>query len=77
MKARIKGEEFTYRQLIKMGRLPKEGIDGEERWTNGYYKVSAIYWKLEDTYVAPEEEIKAIPRILILGTFFHFEREIA
>lgn len=64
MKIRREGEEFTYRQLIELGRLPKEGIEGTQRWSNGFCQVSTLYWRLEDTYEANEAEVNSAKREL-------------
>lgn len=60
MKIRREGEEFTYRQLIELGRLPKEGIEGTQRWSNGFCQVSTLYWRLEDTYMARKDELESV-----------------
>ena len=59
MKVRKEGKEFTYRQLVDMGRLPKDGKEGKERWSNGFCQVSTLYWRLEDTYEASLEDVRA------------------
>ena len=64
MKVRKEGKEFTYRQLVDMGRLPKDGKEGKERWSNGFCQVSTLYWRLEDTYEANEAEVNSAKREL-------------
>ncbi len=64
MKVRIKDSEFTYNQLLNMGRLPKDGAEGERRWTNRYCRTSAIYFLISDTYEADQETIAVIKQNL-------------
>ena len=64
MKVRIKDSEFTYNQLLNMGRLPKAGMEGERRWTNRYCRTSAIYFSISDTYEADQETIAVIKQNL-------------
>lgn len=64
MKVRIKDQEFTYNQLLNMGRLPNSGMKGERRWTNRYCQTSAVYFSINDTYEADQEEIESVKQIL-------------
>lgn len=53
-------ETKTKKQWLKEGRLLKEGAVGERLYTNGFCQISAVYYKIEETYEATAEEIRTI-----------------
>lgn len=59
----IGSETKTEKQWLKEGRLIKADARGERLWTNGYCQISAVYYKIEETYQATKDEIRKRLRI--------------
>ena len=49
---------FTKRQWAKMGYLPKSDASGEDCWTNGNYKMTAVYYRDDEVEEASPEALE-------------------